>query len=407
MVSSCSTSTGVISTGVVKSEKEPPPERSTESEMTEESGETEAVPEGDGTEGPEAPSPPEETPEETAVNPLTPWTIYRFVFRHAGDGWSPVHRNGVPLLLFYDIDANGYNDVFALFIDREDVDDAEFAVLSDFSRLYDPDIEPFAVEVRLLFQRDGALYPGYTAELGKKLVIDDMSQFFISKTVKTPFALSINFQNPEGTERTWLFCEKDTFEQLTLRETFAAFIDIQDINTDGYNDILHFEKSFEEGMGYETYITWYNWNGRTYFQNKVTNIVRNLRDFLETTRDLISNEKWEGLITYGLPQRQLRLLSKRNVAESDIIRSLFIPTALEKGSEHPEIIDLNIETSIFPEILENPFQQNENGDFVFPLRVRVIAENGEYLYISRIGMSKNPFQSQQFYFILMNENVYN
>ncbi len=402
MVSSCSTSTGGVN-----AEKGPQPVYSSESEMIEDAGDTEAVPEGDGTEGREEPSPPDETPEDAAVTPLTPWTIYRFVFGNAGDGWSPVHQNGVPLLLFYDIDANGYNDVFALFIDREDVDDAEFAVLSDFSRLYDPDIEPFTVELRLLLQRDGALYPGYTAELGKKLVIDDMSQFFISKTVKTPFALSINFQNPEGTERTWLFFEKDTFEQLTLRETFAAFIDIQDINTDGYNDILHFEKSFEEGMGYETYITWYNWNGKTYVQEKVTNIVRNVRDFLETTRDLISNERWEELITHGIPERQLRLLSKRNVMESDIIRSLFIPTALEKGSEHPELIDLNIENSIFPEILENPFQQNGNGNYIFPLRVRVIAENGEYLYISRIGMSKDPFQPQQFYFILMNENVYN
>ena len=294
-----------------------------------------------------------------------------------------------------------------MFVDLESEEDAELNVLSDFSRLYDPDIEAFTVELRMFYQREGTLYPGYSVNLGKKLVIDEMAQFYISKTVKTPFSFYVNFQNPEGTERTWVFCKQDSFRKITLRETFAAFIDIQDINVDGYKDILHFEKSFEAGMGYETYITWYNWNGKSYIQNEVTNIVRNLHQFLKTTGDYLTDRSWEDLITFGLPQRQLRLLRKRKAAEKDVIASLFIPSSRENGSENPKLIDLEIEKVIFPEILENPFQRDINGNYIFPLRVRVIAENGEYLYIARIGMKKNPFQPQQFYFILMNENVYN
>lgn len=340
-------------------------------------------------------------------SPLTPWAIYRFIFKAAGEGWSPVHKKGVPVLLFHDIDGNGYNDVFALYIDRNSLEESELDILSDFSRLYDLEIDPFRVECRLFFQKDSLLIPGYSIDLGKKLVIDEMSKFQISETVQTPFALSINFQNPEGTERTWIFCGEKNYEKLTLHETFAAFIDIKDINTDGLTDILHFEKHFEAGMGYETYITWYNWNDITYRQYKITNILRNLHEFLDTTKEYFINQQWDDLIEFGLPGQQLKMLLNRGVTKKDIIQSLFIPSTRENGAGKPELIDLTIEDVIFPEILENPFQPDVNGTYVFPLRVRIIAENGEYLYISRIGMKENPFQPRQFYFIVMSENVYN
>ncbi len=350
---------------------------------------------------------PEKTDEkEQHVSPLLPWMIYRYVFEHAGKGWMPVHQNGVPVLLFYDLDENGFNDVFAIYIDRNNPDDAEYVKVSDFSRLYDYESEPFSVRLQLFFQVDGELHPGYTVKLGKKMVIDTMKKFQISETVKTPFSLSINFQNTEGSERTWIFCHKQDFESLTLRETFAAFIDLKDINTDGLIDILHFEKSFEEGIGYETYITWYNWNNRTYTPRKVTNIVRNLRSFLNTTAEYMKNGNWQQIFRFVLPEHQLSLLKKKKTDKENIIQSLFIPSYTEDGNEHPPLVDLSIQNVIFPEILENPFQRDKNGHYMFPLRVRIIAEDGEYLYIARISMQDNPFQNQQFYFMMMNENVY-
>lgn len=375
-------------------------DRPAETEVEEQAAEDEEV----NTEGDTVQEEPEEKSHEIA--PLTPWAIYRFVFDYAEDGWMPVHRDGVPLLLFYDIDENGYNDVFALYVDRENPEDTEYTVVSDFSRLYDYEVEPFTVQLQLFFQREGTLRAGYSVDLGKKMVIDDMKKFLISETMKTPFSFSINFQNTEGTERTWIFCKKNKYKKLSLRETFAAFIDVKDINTDGLMDILHFEKSFEEGMGYESYITWYNWNGTTYVPYDITNVLRNLHEFLDITKEYLQNQKWRELLQFGLPPRQLDSLKKKKVSEKDIMQALFIPSYQENSTDTPSLVELSIQNIIFPEILENPFQQDKNGHYMFPLRVRVIAEKGEYLYISRIGMKDNPFQPQQFYFITMNQNVY-
>ena len=158
-------------------------------------------------------------------------------------------------------------------------------------------------------------------------------------------------------------------------------------------------------MGYETYITWYKWDENNYAENRIIGIVRNIKKYILEVKELLIDEQWDEIaLRCAAPELQ-ETIPYRDVR--DLARHFFISSALELRNGNQDITQHRIKDVIFPEILENPFQRDPEGRYVFPLRVRVIAESGEYIYISRIQMNENPFERQQFYFQHMSEDVHN
>jgi hypothetical protein len=344
----------------------------------------------------------------TMKPPLTADVIRQRIFQLRPEEWYPLHRKGEEVLILHDIDGNGYEDVIALYLHVEKEEFADVESVSDFARLYAPEEQPFDCMLKVYFQENLALREMYTVDLGKRVVLEEFREIGLSSNGETPFTVSVAFQSPEGTIQEWLFFTNGRPGRLTLRETFSTQPELDDIDEDGILDVLFFDKSFEEGMGYETYIYWYKWDGETYSEYAVTNVVRNIKKFLLISAEHMIDGDWKDFFIHGLSKDRIARYKKKELTSDKMVEKLFTLYSEEGGSEEQPILsDLHISDVVFPEIYENPFQKMSNGEFVFPLRVRIIAAEGEYVYATQILMLENPFQTRQFSFIMDDEYVHN
>ena len=81
----------------------------------------------------------------------------------------------------------------------------------------------------------------------------------------------------------------------------------------------------EEGTGYETFLTWHRWNGKTFYEYRTTNVVRNLNTFLRSTKELLLEGRYNEFISYGVDPLRAAALKKAGLKDSEIaLRSLGI-----------------------------------------------------------------------------------
>ena len=344
---------------------------------------------------------------------LTADDFQRLLIREGSKEWRPLVQDDEPVFLLHDLDKNGYPDAVSLFVRLEEQENGEedykpvdLKRLSDFTRLYAPDAESFGCMVKVFFQEEGVLSEKYNVDLGQRVVLEGFRQISLKPSENGPFSVSVSFQSPEGSVEEWLFFTDGEPGRFTLRETLSSYHEIRDVDEDGFLDVLYFEKSFEAGMGYETYITWFRWNGETFEEYKVTNILRKLNSFLSEVRAYMIEEKWKLFFSHALSDERVRWYKKKGLEPEQTLKQIF--TLLGEPNDDkspPPLSELQIEDVIFPELLENPFQQTKRGSYIFPLRVRVISEEGEFVYISRILLLENPFQNSPFSFIMSREYV--
>jgi len=352
----------------------------------------------------EQPKVSEKIPEERP-NPLSASQIEKQIKDFSGYGYWPVHNNNHIIFLSTDLDRNGLDDVIVLYVSADHFSEADADLLSDFSRLYDITSKPFDCYLQVFFQFEGRITPVYRIPLGKKVVFDSLKQVEIKKDSDRPFAVSASFQFLDGSERDWVIFGEGGISRFTMKESFSVKPEIRDIDGDNYIDIVIHQRSFEEGTGYETFLTWYKWDGSNFKEYKNTNIVRNLKNFLSFIRKYIQSHNWEKLLEHSLPSETLKELYSKGLEPGEICTRIFQPsTASEEErlqySEAPPLIELNVKEVLFPEILENPFVRTEKGDYLFPLSVRITAKEGIFVYNAKIKIPMNPFVSRQYQFVV-------
>ncbi len=340
--------------------------------------------------------------------PLSHYQILRQIGKIGEGEWYPLQNGKQPVAVLYDVDRNGYTDAVSLFIHTEEEEEAEVEKLSDFSRLYDPHVEPFTCSLRLFLQESGRLTEVQKIDLGERMVFEKIRPLSIRKNDPDPVGTSISFQSSDGSVEEWVFFTKTGYTRLTLKETFSVQPVVEDIDRDGVLDVLFFEKGYEEGMGYETYILWYKWDGKGYSEYKTINVLRNLKTFLSECFDLLSRQEWDKFVRYGLSDDRSLRYKRVGIDSKQIVSRLF--TSLQREDETEEELrldDLHIDKLIYPELFESPFQKNGQGELIFPLRIRAIAEEGEFVFGTYLLMEANPFEKNQFTFVMGNENVHN
>jgi hypothetical protein len=348
--------------------------------------------------------------EQTAVkgpSPLSLYQMYRRIAALVPEGWLPLQKDRAPLVVLLDVNNDSYDDAVSLLVQAEEVEDAAVEKFSDFSRIYDPEERAFDCKLQLFIQASGRLAPSLEIDLGKRLVFEDMTAFSIHADDPEPMGVSVAFQTSEGSLKEWFFFSADGHSRLTLRETFSIQPVVRDIDGDKTWDVLFFEKGYEEGTGYETYITWYKWDGDEFREYAVVNVLRNLKEYLTACARLLTDGQWDGFISYGLSSEMRQRYRSRVPGSRQIVTQLFSTLGspeLEQSSK--PITELEVKKLIYPDLLENPFQKSARGEFIFPLRVRVIAEEGEFVYGAYILMDDNPFENQQFTFIMGSDYVH-
>ena len=339
-------------------------------------------------------------------DPLNSRQISNFVFSQIGSNLLPVHKSGTALYLLHDIDNNGYGDIFALAVRGDEREAAEFANVHDYTRLYRAEREAARFYLRLFYQRNGTLIPADLVSLGERLVVDSFRPLAIVEGKNSPFAVSIVFTTLQGRVREWVIFAGDKPSRFSMQERTGEIPRIEDIDADGVIDVVIYEETFEIGIGNETYLTWFGWNGSEFSKRATVNVVRNLREFLNTAFEAIRDGDWSAFSRHALSSSVRETIPTAELAGFDIFHRVFALAAAEESFRNqPVNPGEEIRKTVYPEIRENPFSQRDSLGFFFPLTIRFETTSGRnHLYTTRVYMYPNPFGGSQFTFSLVSNN---
>ncbi len=342
-------------------------------------------------------------PQQKAPRPLTQEEITRQVMLSGRQGSWPVNQNGQVLAVERRLSESGYPDIFALFAAVPTLSDAALSTLSDFARLFKPDAHPIAFSLDVFLQQDGRLLLRHTIALGEYYVFESLRTVSIHRGANLPFAVSVAFQTADGSDDRWVIFSDAGISRFLLHETLSRSSTVEDIDGDGYLDIITRERGVEEGTGYETFLTWYKWDGNGYVEHRTTNIVRNLREFMNRSAALISEDRVDAFLSTALTKETLSALRRAGLDDSEILSRIFRPVPPSPEGSSSQAPNLGrISRVVFPDIVENPFTQNGPGLFNFPLTARfVYADDSSRFFTTRIMLSRNPFVSPEFTFAVV------
>jgi hypothetical protein len=208
------------------------------------------------------------------------------------------------------------------------------------------------------------------------------------------------FQTQESTEHHWvIFYQYDKFSIFTFSDTISTHYEVRDLDDDRMLDLVEWHKVFEEGTGYETYITWYRWNGAAYVQHETTNVVRNLNAFLSNISARLEQGQWRTLL-----RETLEAEDRRRLAELDSTAEQF--ARLFRSEKEPLRID-ELRNVIFPTIFENPFHSKDSpgseggGLDTVRFSARFVYKGGmSQVRECEVAMSRNPFRGREFFLVL-------
>lgn len=356
-----------------------------------------------------------------------------------------------PLRIYHDLDGNGYEDIFFLLVEfpeqapaqsehtaqtmqtpadepadlpqnevKPDEPPTEAYIhnrrvaasdLADMSRLFSEEIRPHKFYLALFLRTPSGLVSMYRIPLGSWFVFEEFRGFQLSDQRPMPYAVSVAFQTHEGRKSQWVcFSSYNEFSFFALKNSISVSTETRDINSSGILDILEWRKVFEEGTGYETFLTWYKWDGKKYAQHDSTNIVRNLNQFLHSASTLLSLGKWSQVFSLVLPEDRYRELMNKNISLGTLFMRLF--PSQPGRDEEVTLDDAELEamidreervfnTVIFPRVLENPFageQQKIKPGYRTRFSIRFILRDGRSsVRECSVRMNANPFAQQQYF----------
>jgi hypothetical protein len=157
-----------------------------------------------------------------------------------------------------------------------------------------------------------------------------------------PYCVSSSFQTAEGKERIWvIFSRYNKFSTFTISDTVSEHTVLRDINSNGVLDVVRWSQIFEEGTGYETFLTWYRWNGLKYVQHESANVVRSLNSFLSQAGRLLQAGLWEEAFSHMMSPADYRRYRDEGYDYSELFELLFTgeaaaESAADGGSAGPE-----------------------------------------------------------------------
>ncbi len=332
-------------------------------------------------------------------------------------GTRPIRANGGHLAVTVDLDANGRTDVCLLTVGGDN-DEAppSFDELSAPERL-SPDtaaVSEFFFEVYL--NRPDGLVLFETRRIGRFPVVEELSTLELNADASLPRAVSAHFQDQIGRKEVWLVVGRHGFSEFVLERTPVIESSVVDIDEDGISDVLKAQTAFEEGRGYETFLTWYRWNGRSYAPHATANIVRSLNHFLRGLEEHLTAGRYGRFLEQAVPDPEMpapdapdRTLHRKigNLFDPDVeALEIAEPSEIAGAGDDEEIdsrkpldeilAEFEIAGVAFPDFLENPFPSpGERTTTIAPLRVDVRG-GGTFYYRTLIVMYSNPFEGRQF-----------
>ena len=296
-----------------------------------------------------------------------------------------------------DVDGNGQLEIGLLLLDEEFDELADLRILSDTTRLYHDDARTPELYLAVLNPRDGGFSERYRFSLGRRRVVSDVAVHPLRLDRASPAAFVVSVATRDGSEQYWnTFSGDEIPTTLLVDNTGTTRTVLADIDGNHRLDFIRYQTVFEQGRGYDTLISWTRWSSAGFEAVETTNVVRNLRSFLEWAAQSLSQGAWERFVDRALLPAALAELAHAELTPVQMIDRLLIP---ENGNRWSSLVERQrVDEVIFPEIGRNPFR-DIGIRTSFRTSLRVITAHGDTLFfLAEIGMQQNPFQPQQFFF---------
>ncbi len=296
-----------------------------------------------------------------------------------------------------DVDGNGQLDIGLLLLGEDYDEQADLRLLSDTTRLYHEDARTPELYLAVLSARNGGFSERHRFNLGRRRVVSDVAVHPLRLDRASPAAFVVSVTTRDGSEQYWNTFSGDGIPTtLLVDNTGTTRTVLADIDGNHRLDFIRYQTVFEQGRGYDTLISWTRWSSAGFEAVETTNVVRNLRSFLDWAAESLSHGAWQQFVDRALLPATLSELAHAGLAPVQMIDRLLIP---ENGNRWSGLVARQrIEEVIFPEIMRNPFRDiGIRTSFRTSLRV-ITAHGDRFFFLAEIGMQQNPFQPQQFFF---------
>jgi len=315
--------------------------------------------------------------------------------------YFPVHKTGRVKYIEENLDNSEGPEIFVLYAYGDTNEKTEITYLSDIRNFIDESLyDKYLVAVYKPVY--GLLKLHEILPLKYRSVLKDFSVKNISEdTLKR--AISVSFTGEDGVTDNFLtFSPIHSYSVFSMNNTLTEFNRVEDIDKDGSLEIIRYEDLFEEGLGYETFITLFELTDSGFSSKDSVSTVRNLRKFLESSEEYLESKNISGFLNHAVPPVILNKQRSRMLSDKNIVRKIFFPVK----KENELFPDINVFLKkdgkidiVFPDIVENPFRFDRSNTYNFTTYVKVNGENREEaIYIVEIYMNSNPFDNPMFSF---------
>ena len=322
---------------------------------------------------------------------------------YKGSLYFPVHRKERIDYIEEDLDNNGVTEIYVICTNAESPEMSDEAYLSDIRNFID-DTATDRYLLAVFLNDKKALSPVAVLPLKHRSVLSSYSVLDLSSDTQVR-AVTVIFRGEDGlSENIVTVSDSGSYSVISMNNTLSEFFRIEDIDNDRDIEIISYENLFEEGLGYETFITLYELTDNGFSSAGTVNIVRNLKLFLSEAEKYLEAKNLKYFLKFTVPSARLKGLNDRGLSDRTVLQRIFYPVKKENDL-FPDInMFLKNESNIdivFPDIVENPFRFDRKNVYNFTTYVKVSAGNqDEAIYLVKIYMNSNPFDSPMFSFLV-------
>ena len=334
--------------------------------------------------------------EEPAPPEIGYYEAVRQISRLYPQDLQPLTVRGRIAIILHDLDNDQHPECLSLGVPSTGIDSKAMNRLVDSTRLFQEDNEPVRFSLLVFINNRGNFQRFKTLDLGEHVVFEYFREMPLYANRSLPVIITASFQTVEGREVELLVFDSAAGGpryRHTLVETLSTQYRLEDIDGNGMIDLFVKEKAIEEGTGFETFLTWYRWNGRDFVEYRSTNVVRNLNAFLASATELLLDGDLGEILNFLLDPADVRALRRKGWNDH---RILIHTLGLEDMGieEFPSLREV-----VFPPLLEDPFTIEDEEGSSFEITYRMIDLNGtSYIARARLYMPTNPFNDRQFAF---------
>jgi hypothetical protein len=316
--------------------------------------------------------------------------IVNRALRNSPDSTVPIIDLDRPVAARGDFDNDGLSDV-ALLTMRSTGDSVRSAAeLRALERLHaeNIDVPSFVVEITL-----GGSPATTVIDIGSYRVFETLETLPVD-TANSQIGIRVVCRDPDGVHREIIIVDRDAgVLRLSINDTNTESSVLLDIDSDGDLDAVIMRRLPEAGIGYETFVEWYDLGALEEGRAGSFALVRELNSFLGGLAIALERRNWQPVVSH--------ISGADNTVST--LPHVFVEHD-EEGGNRSLTFDLHLTEDVISDVLvtqfvESPFPYPAIGE-ASQARIRVEWDDGTTRHFTAtVQLLSNPFEDRLFAFL--------